>query len=318
MYKKDKNKINPILVKQYKKYLDWILLVYLYEKDDIKDIMELHIHKKQEILEYVKQDKKEEVDVIKKIEENLKNDVETSKSMENIENILNYEYPYLINTVIPTKTSVTALKELSIKSKGNQANDQKEDINIVTEFAKPKFLNDSKEEKITSAKKGTLIHMCLQRLNEKEEYDFAKVQNLIEDLKAKKIITQKEAENININKILTFTKSEIWKELKEAKEIQREKPFYINIPAKEIYNENTDENILVQGIIDLYYISKDGKLKLIDYKTDYVEKGEENKLIEKYKSQLGLYEKALEKVFKRKVDEKYIYSVYLEKEVKIG
>ena len=33
MYKKDKNKINPILVKQYKKYLDWILLVYLYEKD---------------------------------------------------------------------------------------------------------------------------------------------------------------------------------------------------------------------------------------------------------------------------------------------
>ena len=88
--------------------------------------------------------------------------------------------------------------------------------------------------------------------------------------------------------------------------------------AKEIYNENTDENILVQGIIDLYYISKDGKLKLIDYKTDYVEKGEENKLIEKYKSQLGLYEKALEKVFKRKVDEKYIYSVYLEKEVKIG
>ena len=318
MYKKDKNKINPILVKQYKKYLDWILLVYLYEKDNIKDIMELHIHKKQEILEYVKQDKKEEVDVIKKIEENLKNDVETSKSMENIENILNYEYPYLINTVIPTKTSVTALKELSIKSKENQANDQKEDINIVTEFAKPKFLNDSKEEKITSAKKGTLIHMCLQRLNEKEEYDFAKVQNLIEDLKAKKIITQKEAENININKILTFTKSEIWKELKEAKEIQREKPFYINIPAKEIYNENTDENILVQGIIDLYYISKDGKLKLIDYKTDYVEKGEENKLIEKYKSQLGLYEKALEKVFKRKVDEKYIYSVYLEKEVKIG
>ena len=33
----------------------------------------------------------------------------------------------------------------------------------------------------------------------------------------------------------------------------------------------------------MYYISKDGKLKLIDYKTDYVEKGEENKLIEEVK-----------------------------------
>ena len=35
-YKKSGTKINPILVKKYKKYLDWILLVYLYEKGDIE------------------------------------------------------------------------------------------------------------------------------------------------------------------------------------------------------------------------------------------------------------------------------------------
>ena len=71
----------------------------------------------------------------------------------------------------------------------------------------------------------------------------------------------------------------------KLKEIKKETPFYTYINTKEIYNTQNSENILVQGIIDLYYISKDGKLKLIDYKTDYVEKGEENKLIEKYKSQ---------------------------------
>ncbi len=36
-YKRTDNKINPILVKKYKKYLEWILLVYEYEKENIGD-----------------------------------------------------------------------------------------------------------------------------------------------------------------------------------------------------------------------------------------------------------------------------------------
>ena len=67
----------------------------------------------------------------------------------------------------------------------------------------------------------------------------------------------------------------------------------------DISKEN-DENILVQGIIDLYYIDKNGKLVLVDYKTDYVEAGKENELVEKYKEQLYLYKDALEKALNRK------------------
>lgn len=339
-YKKVDEKINPILVKRYKKYLDWILLVYQYENENIQDYVELYVHKKQEILENLTKKEKEDNNVIEKLE-NTKIEKE---SLEKIETILNYKYPNLIDTTIPTKTSVTAIKQLqnenrkvnsndnksekdkSIKenkeSKENEKKEHKEandivtkNIEEVTEFAKPKFLIDTKEEKITSAKKGTLIHMCLQRLNEKIDYDINKVNELIQELEMKKIITSKEAENINPNKILQFTKSNIWKELKEAKEIQKEKPFYINIPAKEIYEEETEENILVQGVIDLYYIDKFDKLKLVDYKTDYVENNDENQLIDKYRNQLELYSKALEESFRKKVDKKYIYSVYLGKEI---
>ena len=104
-----------------------------------------------------------------------------------------------------------------------------------------------------------------------------------------------------------YTKSALWNDLSKAKEIHKEQPFYINIPAKEIYeNIETDENILVQGIIDLYYISEDNKLILIDYKTDYVKKPEE--LINKYKTQLSIYKKALENSLNRRVDETYIFS----------
>lgn len=160
-----------------------------------------------------------------------------------------------------------------------------------------------------------MVHLCMQRLDEKQNYNLNKVKELINELMTKEIITQKEAENINPYKILEFTKSKIWKDLKEAKEVFKEQPFYINIPAKDIYGEDIQEEVLVQGIIDLYYIDKDDNLVLLDYKTDYVEKGNEEKLINKYRKQLELYKEALESSLKRKVDKVYIYSVYLGKEI---
>ena len=162
-----------------------------------------------------------------------------------------------------------------------------------------------------------MIHLCLQKLNPKENYDLEKVRNLINDLAFKEIITEKEKNVINPYKVLEFTKSQVWKELQDAKEYYQEQPFYINVSAKEIYNEDVEEEILVQGIIDLYYINKNDNLVLLDYKTDYVESGKEMELIDKYKKQLNLYRKALESALQRKVDKVFIYSVYLGKEIEI-
>ena len=77
------------------------------------------------------------------------------------------------------------------------------------------------------------------------------------------------------------------------------------------------KTILVQGIIDLYYMSKDDRLVLVDFKTDYIKKGEEYKLEEKYKVQLDLYKQALEEALKKKVNNVYIYSTCLKKEIKM-
>lgn len=302
-YTKNNNKINPILIKKYKKYLDWILLVYYYEKDKMKNIINLNIYKKQELLNKLKKIKKENVDVIPIIE-NKKID---KKQTEDIKNILGYSYPNKIATIIPTKMSVTTIKQMQGE------NLQEEKIELPT----PKFLKQDKEDKLTAAQKGTLIHLCMQKLDEKKEYDLQKIKELISSLVEKQIITSKEAENINVHKVLEFTKSNIWKDLKEAKEIYREKPFYINILAKDIYEEDVEENILVQGIIDLYYIDKNDNLILVDYKTDYIEKGKEKELINKYKKQLETYEKALEQAYNKKVCKKVIYSTWLGREIKI-
>mgnify|MGYP001851911832 FL=1 len=354
-YSKTNDKINYILVKKYKKYLDWILLVYLYEKDNVDDLLKLNVFNKQDLLKTFAKPKEEEIDV----EEILNNVKIEKKEIDKINKLLEYEYKYKIATTIPTMTSVTKIKQMkeeqennketdnnkTIKTKINQEtteytnnmekvyqsitenevkdNVEKSNINenieeiseTTTIFNKPKFLRKDEKEKLTGAQKGTLVHLCMQRLNEQIEYDLGKIKELISDLVTREIITEIEAQNINPYKILEFTKSNIWKELKKAKKVYRERPFFINIPAKEIYNQDLEEEILVQGIIDLYYEDENGDIVLVDYKTDYVENGKENDLVEKYNLQLELYKKALEESLNKKVKKTYIYSVYLGKEI---
>ena len=320
-YPKYLDKINPILVKKYKRYLDWIMLVYNYEKETAKKFVNFNIYKKKELLDSFENIKREEIDAKEFLE---KQDVDNDK-IKKIEEILNWSYDYELSTTIPTKTSVTKIKQMQneeniettldnylIDAEKNEKNKEKVQENSLP---KPQFLRKEDDDKLTSAQKGTLVHLCLQKLNEKQEYTLQEIKDLINELELRQIITNKEARSISTYKILAFTKSTIWKELRKAKTVEKEKPFYINIPAKEIYNQEIEEDILVQGIIDLYYINENDKLVLVDYKTDYVEKGKEEELLNKYRKQLDLYKRALESALNRKVDEVYIYSVYLEKEI---
>lgn len=319
-YIKKDGKINTILIKKYKKYLDWILLVYEYEKEKNKNCMLLNLYKKKDILNRCKKIQKEKVNVI---EELNKKEI-TKEEFKTLEKILNYTYPNKLATTIPTKTSVTKLKhieqeklDIGIEELIGKQRNLEDKIEDAIEFPKPEFLKLEEKNKLTGAQKGTLIHLCMQNLDEKVDYNLIKVKELINSLVEKQIITKIEADNINPFKILEFTKSEIWRELKTAKLIEREKPFYLNIPANTIYNEEIEETILVQGVIDLYYVNKNNELILVDYKTDYIEKNKKYELVNKYKKQLELYQEALEQSFNKKVSKKYIYSTCLGQAIEI-
>ena len=293
----EEEKINVNLLKKYKSYLDWIQLVYL--KNENANIMSLEKVVKDVVLnneEVSNSDKEIKIeDTIQSIE--LYNE-------EEIKSKLNWEYEYLELSKIEGKTSVSKIKQLE-----NENNEFKKNSMKV-----PGFLKEE-ENKLTGAQKGTLIHLCMKHLNLKEEYTDQRVKDLIEKLVFKKKISRMEAENIDINKILNFTKSSLWQEVKKAKLVEREKPFYTTISVRNIYNSDIDQEILVQGIIDLYYINENNELILVDYKTDYVTA--ENELIDKYSKQLELYKKALEEALNKKVSKIYIYSTYLNKEVKL-
>ena len=305
--------LNHILLKKYTSYLDWIRLVC--EFNNIEELATIHIYNKNEIME--KMQKQEEIEKLSdKIKEQISEKKPNQEQEKHIIQLLEYEYPYKIATTIPNKISVTEIKQMQEPKISNVEKEKTEMAQV--ELPIPKFIQSDDEIKITNAEKGTLIHLCMQKLDVlKAEYSYEEIKELIQKLVFQKTITLKEAEAIPINKVYQFTKSNIWKEMTQAKEVQREKPFYIHIPAKEIYQEDVQENLIVQGIIDLYYVTRNNELILVDFKTDYVENGEEKKLVQKYKTQLEMYKKALEISKEKRVDNIYIYSTWLEKGIRI-
>lgn len=243
-------------------------------------------------------EKKETIHFVKKSEE--------YKIDEEIKTQLEWEYPYKISCNIPTMTTVSKIKELEDIEKRKIQSETRE---FKQGKKMPEFMEE--QETITKARIGTIVHLVLQKLNEKEDYDIEKIENLIKNLVQKGLITNKESEVINKNDILLYTKSDLFNNLKQSKKSCKETPFYFDISAKEIIKQEVDEKVLVQGIIDLYYIDKDDKLVLVDYKTDFVKKEEE--LVTKYSKQLEIYKRALQEATGKKVDRVCIYSIHLQK-----
>lgn len=316
MYESENIKLDAKLMKKANSYLDWIMYVYLFnqgrtitlkgEQYKLSDIITLNVSNKKDLLKALaKEEVVEQIDLKEKIEQILKNksDEENKKSDQALKELLEWKYDYIVDTTLPTKSSVTKIKQEKIKLEEMLKGIESEEVEYKKSYT-PKFMQEDK--KISNAEKGTLVHLCIQRLDERKDYELKDIQNMILNLVEKEIITQNEADAIDVNLIYQYTKSQLFEELRQAKEVHKEQPFYINIPAKDVVSEaeNSKKNILVQGIIDLYYIDKNDNLVLIDFKTDYIsnEPNAKEKILEKYKVQLEIYKTALEQALCRKVN----------------
>ena len=316
MYESENIKLDALLMKIANSYLDWIMYVYLFnqgrtitlkgEQYKLSDIITLNVSNKKDLLKTLaKEEVVEQIDLKEKIGQILKNksDEENKKSDQALKELLEWKYDYIVDTTLPTKSSVTKIKQEKIKLEEMLKGIESEEVEYKKSYT-PKFMQEDK--KISNAEKGTLVHLCIQRLDERKDYELKDIQNMILNLVEKEIITKNEADAIDVNLIYQYTKSQLFEELRQAKEVHKEQPFYINIPAKDVVSEaeNSKKNILVQGIIDLYYIDKNDNLVLIDFKTDYIsnEPNAKEKILEKYKVQLEIYKTALEQALGRKVN----------------
>jgi ATP-dependent helicase/nuclease subunit A len=110
----------------------------------------------------------------------------------------------------------------------------------------------------------------------------------MERMLEKKLLTEDMNQLINRNSIIKFLQSPVALRMAKAAargDLYTEKPFVMDY-----------EGILVQGIIDVFWL-EEGKIVLMDYKTDRVAAPEE--LITRYATQLQLYGQALSRVFSK-------------------
>ena len=325
----DENIILPSEVLKGKSYLDWIAMAICKHRhgeelreqcgasrelivDDFSN-WDVQMWRKSDILG----DKN--LEPVDKIEENTLNITATNISVDKeIKRRLSYKYKYEEGSILPSNVSVSDLKR-----KDFQYEDEAETLEVFREreIIKPKFLQE--EKGFTAAEKGTLMHYVMLRLDFDRVGSVSEIKKQIEELVLNKSLTEKEAKVIRYTKIFSFFKSELGKRILKAHEegrmVHRELPFFTEISSlninpelnKEIYQ---NEKIRLQGIIDGFFKEKDG-IVLFDYKTDYLEEGNEEEIIERYKVQMKYYKEALEKITESRVKEIYLYLFALDKEV---
>ena len=328
----DENIVLPSEVLKGKSYLDWIAMAMCKHRDGekLREIVDNYQGTNKDelstwgikfwtkdlltvdkILEAV--DKNEEEDLFK----NSK-DIVVGKE---IKRRLDYKYKFIEGAMLPSNISVSDLK----KKDFTYGDDIPGIVEVFKEkeIIKPRFL---KEEKgLSAAERGTIMHYVMQRINYDRVNSINEIKNQIEEMVLDNSLTEKEANSIWHKQILNFFRSDLGKRLlkayKEGRMVSRELPFFTELSSTE-YDKSLDEKIYknekirLQGIIDCFFEEEDG-IVLLDYKTDYVEEGQEEKLIERYKSQLKYYKDALEKITGKVVKETYLYLFKLDKEVSI-
>ena len=127
-------------------------------------------------------------------------------------------------------------------------------------------------------------------------------------------LTEEYLQAVGETKIMKFLSSDTAYRMWRADcrgELFREQPFVLGIDARRLKEEfSAGETVLIQGIVDVFFVEEDG-LTLLDYKTDSVSSMGE--LWNRYETQLDYYQEALEKLTGKPVKERILYSFHLGK-----
>ncbi|MCD7865325.1 MAG: helicase-exonuclease AddAB subunit AddA [Clostridiales bacterium] len=244
---------------------------------------------------------------------------------------LSWSYPYEKGEIRKQKVSVSEIKHRAmeeardlLEADGSQNLFQEE---IPIPYI-PRFVQEQEENR--GALRGTAFHRFLEcldfsdpiwehfaELNEADAQSW--LRTYIHQLLSEGRMEEQETELLNTDKLYHFLATDIAGRMeKSARQnlLTKEQPFVMTLPAYRIWNEtDSDEPVLVQGIIDVFWEEDDG-IVLLDYKTDRVNTPRE--LVLRYQEQLRLYAEALDRSFTdKKVKEMLIYSFRLDQVISI-
>ncbi|MEH7224910.1 helicase-exonuclease AddAB subunit AddA [Bacillus sp. JJ1566] len=235
----------------------------------------------------------------------------SSDVSERIEHQLTWEYPFKSAANKRSKQSVSEIK------RQRESMDEHSDVAFLPRFRsasadRPRFMQ---QKSLTPAERGTAMHMVMQHVELSKSIDVESVREQIQRMVHNELLTQEQADVIDVESILGFFESGIAQRMLASDNVRREVPFSVAIPAFEAYADWSDEqqeNVLIQGVIDCIFEDEKG-IVLIDYKTDTITgkfrsfEDAKPELKARYRVQLELYSKAIEHIWRKPLNERYLY-----------
>ena len=254
---------------------------------------------------------------------------------EEISERFHFEYPEKVMTEIPEKMSVSRLyptvldeSETELKLFDEKTTEREAaEGEVVRRNPLPDFITGTEGDE--SARRGIATHMVLQ---------FCDLENLkangaraeLARLREADFLSERNKERVRVYEIELFARSELFSDMLKAKKLYRELRFNCRLPATLFTDDEAkraklrDTGILVQGVIDCLIEDGEGKLHLVDYKTDRLTREEladvdlaREKLNKKHSLQLSYYAMAIKKMFGREPSTVSVYSMPLGKTVPI-
>ncbi len=243
---------------------------------------------------------------------------------EKLLSVLQYSYPHLSSASLPGKVSVSMIKKKAMEEAEEEIpapvimGEVKEESPVLSEIKTPEFLKEVRT--LTGAERGTAFHTVMMHINPMVS-DTEEIREETERLVELEILLKEEADSVNPYKILSFLKSPLGLRFREAYitgDLYREEMFYEMKRASDIFkDEDSSDPVTVIGIIDAFFI-EDGKLILLDYKTDYTGEGDPSEILtRRYRAQVELYREALTEIMGMECKEAYLYSVSSEVSVPV-
>ncbi|HHX62843.1 MAG TPA: hypothetical protein GX707_19350 [Epulopiscium sp.] len=169
-----------------------------------------------------------------------------------------------------------------------------------------------------------MIHNVLQHLDLENCQDQESIKDQIRDMILQGKVEDAIFEMINLQRVIDFAQHPVTQRLRSSKNAYKEQQFVLLMDAGEIitsFQEDYQEEIMVQGVIDCFFEEEDG-YTLVDYKTDYVPEGHGRgeaieRIKQQYAKQIEIYARAIEDITKNIVKEKYLYLYSANKWVKM-
>lgn len=223
---------------------------------------------------------------------------------------LSWHYPSAEVVGLASKVSVTELKrrfDREVAEEDGAARDYRPKIG-----GRPLFMRE--ERGLTAAEKGSALHLVMQNIDLKGALASGDIENEIAGMVVREILTEEQASAVPVEKIAAFFAGPLGKRILAGRQVLRELPFTLALPAAEVYpglQGCSGEKVIIQGVVDCLVDEGDGFL-LVDYKTDALPPGQAESALARYRGQLNLYARAVEDILARPVKEKLIYLFHLD------